>query len=104
MCQQQLNAATKEDVEEFLNLMGIKSLVQQMWSQEAQRVATTAADSYRLKHPDATPLQLRKVAEASGLSFQSSIKVLSVDELIDAMVPVYQQHLTHADMRSIIDF
>jgi hypothetical protein len=104
VCQEQLNAATKADVEEFLALIGVKERIQQMWTQMGQQMAMTAADSYRLKHPDASPLQLRKIAEASGVSFQSSMKVLSVDELIDAIVPVYQQHLTHADMRSIIDF
>jgi hypothetical protein len=104
MCQQQLNAATKEDVEEFLTLMGVRALAQQMWSHMGQQVASTAADSYRLKHPNATPVELRKVAEATSVSFQSSMKVVSIDELIDAMVPVYQEHLTHADMRSIIDF
>src|SRR3954451_18982493 len=26
------------------------------------------------------------------------------DEMIEAVIPVYQQHLTHADIRGIIDF
>jgi hypothetical protein len=102
--QQQLNAATKEDVEQLLEVTGARARVQQMWSQMAQQVATTAADSYRLKNPDATPLELRKVAEVTGLAFQSEMKVLSVDELVDAMIPVYQRHLTHADVQGIIDF
>ena len=104
LCQEQLNAATKDDLEELMTLTGTKARIQQMWAQMGQQAATTAADSYRLKHPDATPLELRKVAEVTGSSFQGAMKVFSVDELIDAVIPVYQRHLTHADVRAIIDF
>ena len=103
-CQQQLNAATKEDVEELLTLTGARARVQQIWAAMGQQQTSTAVDSYRLKHPDATPLELRKVAEATGRSFQDGIAVFSVDELIDAIIPVYQQHLTHADIRGLIEF
>ena len=104
ICQQQLNAATKEDVEDLLTITGARARMQQIWSQMAKQAATSAADAYRLKHPNASPLELRKVAEATGRSFQDEVAVLSVDELLDAMIPVYQQHLTHADIRGIIDF
>ncbi len=104
LCQQQLNAATKEDLEELMTLTGTKARIEQTWAQMGQQAATTAADSYRLKHPDATPLELRKVAEVTGNSFQGMMKVFSVDELIDAMIPIYQRHLTHADVRAVIDF
>jgi hypothetical protein len=104
LCQEQLNAATKEDLQELMTLTGTKARIEQMWAQMGQQAATTAADSYRLKHPDATPLELRKVAEVTGTSFQGVMKVFSVDELIDAIIPVYQRHLTHADVRAIIDF
>lgn len=32
------------------------------------------------------------------------MQVLSIDEMLKAMVPVYQRHLTHSDVRIIIDF
>ena len=104
ICQQQLNAATKEDVQELLVVTGSRARIQQMWAQMGQQMASSAADTYRLKHPDATPLELREVAEVTGKSFQSSMSVLSVDEMLNAIIPVYQQHLTHADVRGIIDF
>jgi hypothetical protein len=104
ICQQQLNAATKEDVEQLLTVTGARARMQQMWVQMGQQAATTAADSYRLKNPDASPLELRKVAEATGRSFQEEMSVISIDEIIDAIIPIYQEHLTHADIQGIIDF
>ena len=70
----------------------------------AQQAASSAVDSYQAKHPNATPLELRKVAELTGQSMQESFKALSVDELIDAIVPIYQQHFTHADLVTVIEF
>ena len=102
--QQQLDAATKEDVEQFMQLMGMRERIQQMWAAMAQQAATTAADSYRHQHPDANPLELRKVAESAGQYMQEAVRAFSVDEMLDAIVPVYQQHLTHADLVTIMDF
>ncbi len=31
-------------------------------------------------------------------------KIFSADEMLDVMVPIYQQHLTHADVQSVIEF
>ena len=104
LSQQQLDAATREDVEELLTLMGTRARIQQIWAAQAQQAAATAADAYRLKHPDATPLQLRKVAEATGQYVQDITSAFSVDELLQAIVPIYQQHFTHADVRTVIDF
>lgn len=102
-CQQQ-SPATKQDVEELLTLTGAKARIQQIWAQMGQQMATTAADSYHLKHPDATPLQLYKVSQIASKSFQSGVGVLSVDEMIAAIIPIYQQHLSHADVQAIIAF
>jgi hypothetical protein len=104
ICQQQLDAATKEDVEQLMELTGSRQRIQQIWAAMAQQAASTAADSYRLKHPDATPLELRKVAEVTGEYMQTVIKSFSVDEIIEAIIPVYQRHLTHADVQSVISF
>ncbi len=103
-CQQQLDAATNDDVQQLLALSGARQRVLLLWQNMAQQSANTAADAYRLKHPDATPLELRKVAEVTGEYMQNVIKTFSVDELMDAIVPVYQRHLTHADVQSIIAF
>jgi Uncharacterized protein conserved in bacteria (DUF2059) len=35
---------------------------------------------------------------------QSTFKAFPIDELIDAMVPIYQRHFTHADLVGVIEF
>jgi uncharacterized protein len=102
--QQQLDAATKEDVQQFLEITGARRNIQDMWDNMAKLAASTAAESYQRKHPDASPLEIRKAAELAGESIQKATKGLPIDELLDAMVPVYQRHLTHADLRNIIEY
>lgn len=104
LCQQDWVPATKEDVRQLMELTGARGRVQQMWAVMAQQAATMAAGAYHRKHPGATPAQLRKVAEATAQYMQESYKAFSIDELMAAIVPIYQRHLTHADVRGIIDF
>ncbi len=102
--QQQLDAATKEDVLQLLEITGARHNVQIMWDGMAQQAATMAAESYQHKHPSASPLEIRKAAELAGVSSQKAIKVFSIDELVDAIIPIYQRHLTHADIQTVIEF
>ena len=104
-CQQQLDAATKDDISQLMELAGSRAVIQQLWAGMAQQSASTAADAYRQQHPDATPLPLRAIAESTGRYMQElTTKIFSVDELLEAIVPIYQRHLTHADVQSIIAF
>jgi hypothetical protein len=104
LCQQQLDAATKEDVKRLLELTGARARVQQVQQAFDQQMVTSVTDVYRFKHPNATPLELRKVAENTRQYMQDSNKAVSIDEMMDAIVPIYQRHLTHADVGSIINF
>jgi hypothetical protein len=102
--QQQIDAATREDIEQMLQLMGSRHQIQQMWTGMAQQAASLTAEAYQRKHPDATPLEIRKAAELAGEQIQKTISVFSVDELFDAMIPIYQRHLTHSEVRAVIAF
>ncbi len=102
--QQQIDAATPQDIQQLLDMTGARRNVQIMWDGMATQAASMAAESYQHKHPNASPLEIRKAAELAGESTQKAIKVLSIDELIDAMVPIYQRHLTHSDIQTVIEF
>jgi hypothetical protein len=104
LAQAQADAASKQDVEDLLQVTGAKQNIQSMWNSMAKQAASSAADAYQRKHPNASPLQVRKAAELAGNSVQQAMQVLSIDEMLQAMVPVYQRHLTHSDVRAIIEF
>lgn len=68
--QQQPDAATKEDVEQLLQVTGTRDNVQLMWAGMAQEAAGMAAEMYRRNHPNASPLEIRKAAEAIGTVYR----------------------------------
>lgn len=102
--QQQIDAATTEDVQQLLDITGARRNVQVMWDGMAKQAASMAAESYQHKHPNASPLEIRKAAELAGESTQKTIKALPIDELFEVMIPVYQRHLTHSDVQTVIEF
>jgi len=53
-----------------------------------------------MKVPDATPEQIKRIDEVSDTIFAE----FSPDELIDAVVPIYQKHLSKADLEAILAF
>jgi hypothetical protein len=104
LCQQLQDPATKADVDKLLELTGARQRVLQVWQSMAQQAAISAARSYKKKHPNATPQELERVSQAVAQGMQESFQALSIDELMNAIVPVYERHLTHADVQSIIAF
>jgi hypothetical protein len=104
VCQQPVDAATKEDVEQILEVSGLRETMKSMYTVMAQFAATTAADVYKQKNPQATPTEVQKFALAASGSFQKATNVFSVDELIEVVIPVYQRYFTHSDLLSLNDF
>ena len=102
--QTQMDAATKEDVEQMLQLTGTRERMQVTFAAMAQQVGSSAADTYKRNHPDASPEKVQHAAEAAGERAQQAFKALPADELVDAMVPIYQRYLTHSDVRAINEF
>jgi hypothetical protein len=102
--QQPTAPATKQDVEALLTITGARERVQEIWTGMGKQIAMSMTQAYREAHPSATAAQLQKVDEAARLSFQSSVKTIPVDELLAPIVPIYQQHLSHKDVQSIIAF
>jgi len=91
---------SKEEVLKFLVVLRIKAQLAQYFDGVAKQAKHGAEDGFKRKVPDATPAQLAEVDKfAEGL-----FKNMPVDEMVDAMVPIYQKHLTKEDLDGILAF
>lgn len=91
---------SKEEVLKFLEVLHIRPQLTQYFESMAQQAKLGAEEGFKQKVPDATPAQLAEVDRfAEGL-----FKDMPVDEMIDAMVPIYQRHLTKEDLEGILAF
>jgi uncharacterized protein len=90
----------KADVLKFLDLMHAKTQMVQTLDGMVKQMRLGAEQGFKEKVPDATPEQLAKVDKLFDGVFQS----LPIDEIVDAMVPIYQKHLTKADLAAVTAF
>lgn len=97
---QDAGAPSREEVLKFLDVLRIRPQLAQYFEGVAKQAKLGAEEGFKQKIPDATPAQLAQVDQfAEGL-----FKEMPIDEMIDAMVPIYQKHLTKEDLSAILAF
>jgi len=94
------SAPSKEEVLKFLEVLRIKPQLTQYFDGVAKQAKLGAEEGFKQKVPDATPAQLADVDKFA----ENLFKNMPVDEMIDAMIPIYQKHLTKEDMQGILAF
>jgi len=90
----------KAAVMQFLELMHARAQMVQVMEGMAKQMREGAERGFKEKVPNATPAQLAKL----DAIFDDILKALPVDEMVDAIVPIYQKHLTKSDLAAIVGF
>lgn len=93
-------APSREDVLRFMDLIQIRARMDQLVEGMKKSMKTGAEAGFKLKIPGATQAQLDKLNSVTETVF----KDFPVDEIIDAIVPIYQKHLTKSDLEAVIAF
>lgn len=91
---------SKADVMKFLDLMHAREQMLLMLDGMTKQMRGSAEESFKRKVPDATPEQLAKLDKI----FDTVLGSMPVDDLLDAIVPIYQKHLTKADLDAVTAF
>jgi hypothetical protein len=91
---------SKEQVLKFLDILRVKSQLTLYFDGVAKEAKVGAEEGFKRKVPDATPAQLAEVDDFAEKLFQG----MPIDEMVNAMVPIYQKHLTREDIDSIVAF
>ena len=91
---------TTEEVLKLLDLLKIKDSMQITVDAMKEQMKGSAEESFREKIPNPTPEQLKSLNGVVDEVF----KTLVFDDLITDVVPVYQRHLSHADVQAIVAF
>ncbi len=94
------SAPTRADVTKLVELLQVRARVVQMMGGVAEQARLGAEEGFKQQVPNATPAQLARVDAISDTVFKS----MPIDEMVDAMIPIYQKHLTKSDVDGIIAF
>lgn len=94
------DAATQDQVMMLLDLLQVRKTMALMMDGMKQAMKQAAEQSFREQVPDPTPKQL----EALHGMIDDAMGDMPIDELLQAMVPVYRRHLTKSDIEEMIRF
>ena len=92
--------ATKEDVMALIEATHGRQNAEAAMQMMVDNMKKGARASFLQDYPNASPAVLKKL---DG-TFEGTLKFMNVDDLLAAMVPVYQKYLSHEDAISIISF
>lgn len=90
----------RADVVKFLDLMHARTQMTQVVDGMVEQMKVGARDGFKQRVPDATPEQLAKLDKI----FDSLFASLPLDDMVDAIVPIYQKHLTKTDLAAVTAF
>jgi uncharacterized protein len=91
--------ASKEDIEKYLEIMNSRNNMKSMMNVMAKQMHQMAVEHAK-KDPSLPPDYVARMDKAGD----DLIKGIPIDELIDAMIPVYQNHLTKGDVEYLVAF
>lgn len=91
--------ASKEDVEKYLDIMHSRDMVKNMMNTMSKQVHQMVSEQLK-KEPGMTP---EKEERAFKLT-DDQLKNFPVDEVIDAMIPVYQKHFRKGNIDDLLAF
>jgi hypothetical protein len=92
--------ATKEDIQKYLDLMHSREMMTKMLDAMVKPMRQMTHEQY-LKNKDKLPTDFE---ERTNKLLEEQLKALPLDEMLQAMVPVYQKHLTKNDVQALIAF
>lgn len=91
--------ASKADVEKYLDVMHTRDMMKTMMEAMSKQVHQIFAEQMK-KDPGMTP----EVEARVNKMMDDIIKSMPVDDLIDAMIPVYQRHFTKGNIDDLLAF
>ena len=92
--------ATKEDVQRYFQIVKSHDLMKKVMASMAQGIQQMTHEQY-VKHQN----ELSAGYEAKmNAMMEDMFSNMSMDEMMDAMIPAYQKHLTRGDIDNIVAF
>ena len=92
--------ATRDDVLQLFSVMNIKQQMRAIMDSMMQQQKSLVHDMARRKNPNVTTEELGRVDRI----MDESVKGFPIEGILDDMVPVYQKHLTSADVSAMSAF
>jgi uncharacterized protein len=95
---------TREDVLKLFDLLQITKTMDAVINATKQQSMEIAEQMIREKMPDATADEKKQFREMMDEVMRQSLGPAAINEMLEATIPVYQRHLTKADLDAMVAF
>lgn len=95
---------TREDVLKLFDLLQITKTMDAVINATKQQSMEIAEQMIREKMPDATAEEKKQFREMMDEVMRQALGPAAINEMLEATIPVYQRHLTKADLDAMIAF
>ena len=92
--------ASADDIRKMFEVMRIRDQMKLIMQQVSQQMRSMEHDQIRKQQPNVTDEDIAKVDAMSD----EMLRQFSTEGLLDDMVPVYQKHLSKADVDAMVGF
>jgi len=92
--------ASKQQIEKLFEIMDIRQQTLTMMASMQQQMQAMTAETIRTRYPQITPSQMVRLNQISD----DMLKDFPVDGMLSDMIPIYQKHLSQADIDAMIAF
>jgi hypothetical protein len=92
--------ASREDIRKLFDVMHIRDQIEQVMDQVLKQMKSMNHEQIKKHSPEITD---EEIAKLDAMSDQF-LKDVPIDGMLDDMVPVYQKHLTKADVDAMVGF
>jgi uncharacterized protein len=92
--------ATKEDVETLFTTMHIREQVRGMMETTMAQMKQITHENVKKRMPNITQKELDRIDEMTD----TTMKGYNIDEVFNDMIPIYQRHLSKADVTAMLVF
>jgi len=93
-------SASREDIRRLFDVMHIRDQMKQVMDQVLKQMKSMNHEQIKKHDPQVTD---EEIAKLDAMSDQY-LKDIPIDGMLDDMVPVYQKHLTKADVDAMVGF
>jgi uncharacterized protein len=98
------DAASREKILKLFEMLDVQKTSQVGMQAAFQQGIASAEQMFRQQNPTATPEELKKFRDSMNDSMNDIMSSMHLDQMFEAMVPIYQRHFTDADIDSILAF
>jgi len=104
LAQTQIDAATRQDGADLMQLPGARRRIPLIDSAMVGQFAAGFGARYPQPHANAKAAEVQQPATEAAERFQQLLKAIPSEELLAAVIPIYQRYFIHSDVKAINEF